>query len=414
MKKSRLLSLLFSFLLLNSCNTKNKETKQIENLTSFPEKIALNVGDFSAEYSDASIEFLKEKIGLTRYPDEILNSNGKYGFDETYLKQIMDYWANDFSFEKHLKRLNRWNQKIVEIDGLKLHYVLERTERANAIPIVLLHGWPSTYLQMDKIIPLLKEKGFDVIVISLPGYGFSQITSEEGMAVHKMAELMQTLVVDNLGYEKFIIRASDIGAGVAKEWALAYPDNVMGLHLSGSSPYIYQVPSDLIKAESEFVQNAQAFMQRNGAYAALHSTEPQSLAYALNDSPSGLAAWILKRYATWSDNENNLESVYSKDDLLDIVTVYWMTETINASMRSYFESANVYSPNFGKPVTVPTAFLMLKKDIATAPREWEARTFTNIVQWNENETGGHFAEWEKPEVVASDIQQFSNTLENVQ
>lgn len=371
-------------------------------------------GKFTVDYNQEAIELLKSKIENTRYPDEIKGAEGKYGFSKTQVKDLLTYWKNDFDFSAHYERINKWNNRIEEIDGFKLHYILEKSGEENAVPIVLLHGWPSTFLQMTKTIPLLQKdvdgQSFDVVVISLPGYGFSDITDSEGMAVHKMADLMQKLMTETLGYDKFILRGSDLGAGVAKEWALAYPDNVLGLHLSGSSPYIFQMPEDVSKAEEEFIKKAQAFMQQNGAYASLHSTEPQTLAYALNDSPSGLTAWISQRYQNWTDNNGDLNTVYAKKDLLDILTIYWMTETINASMRTYYESATVYSPNMGKQVEVPTAFLMLKKDIATAPREWEARTYANILQWNENASGGHFAEWEKPELMVKDIREFTNSL----
>lgn len=396
--------------IITSCTNKIDHQMNTEN----SDRLEITTGSFTAKYPAAAIKLLKDKINQTRYPDELSASNGQYGYPLGKLKTLLDYWANEFDFDQHLQRINTYQQYVKEANGFKIHFVHEKSGEDNAIPLVLLHGWPSTYLQMNKIIPLLTSKigdvSFDVIVFSLPGYGFSDIPSQSGMAVHKMAEILHQLMVKELGYEQFVLRASDIGAGVAKEWALAYPQNILGLHLSGSSPYIYYVPENISEAEQEFVKNANGFMQRNGAYAALHSTEPQTLAYALNDSPAGLAAWILQRYEGWTDHDGNLESIYTKDDLLDLLTVYWMTGTINSSMRSYFESANVYSPNAGKQVEVPTAFLMLKKDIATAPQEWEARTYAKIVSWKENESGGHFGEWEKPQLVAEDLRAFVEKL----
>lgn len=396
-------------LLVTACSEKQAATKL---MVSDVQPISLTEGDFEISYDPNAIVLLKEKIRLTRYPDEVPGTSGKYGLAMTQLKSLLDYWQEGFDFNAHQQRINQWDHKIANINGYKLHYILNKSKKENAMPVVLLHGWPSTFLQMAKLIPELTKRGFDVVTISLPGYGFSEVTNKEGIAVHVMADVMHQLMTKNLGYEQFIVRASDIGAGVAKEWALTYPDQVKGLHLSGSSPYIFYVPQDLSQAEQTFVKNAQAFMQKNGAYASLHSTEPQTLAYALNDSPAGLAAWILKRYQTWTDHGGKLEDVYSKEDLLDILTIYWMTGTINSSMRSYFESATVYSPNFSKPVTVPAAFLMFKKDIAAGPREWEARTFGNIVQWNEEKSGGHFGDWEYPKKVAEDMEIFIKYLNN--
>ena len=395
-----------------SCQSNNNSVKA--EYQTEPNLVTFDEGPLEIEYPLSAIQVLKNKIKQTRYPDEIPDQGNQYGYSKLALQNLMEYWQNEFDFSQHLERINQWSQFIKEVDGYKLHYIHEKSKSENAIPIVLLHGWPSTYMQMGKVIPLLKEEidgiSFDIIALSLPGYGFSEIPKQAGTAVHKMADLMQKLITEELGYDKFIVRGSDIGAGVAKEWALAYPDNVLGLHLSGSNPYIYYMPSDLSKGEQAFVQNAQAFMQRYGAYAALHSTEPQTLAYALNDSPAGLAAWILQRYANWTDHDGNLETVYSKDDLLDILTIYWMSGSINSSMRSYYESANVYSPNAGKKVKIPTAFLMLKNDIVVAPREWEGRTYSNIIQWNENGSGGHFGEWEAPTLMAEDIRKFAKLL----
>ena len=398
-------------LFLGACAQENSlDMKKV----TIPDPVVLKEGASMIDYPDNAIKFLKEKLALTRLPEEIPNTAGVYGYSKNDLKALLDYWENEFDFAAHLNRLNEYTHSIADVEGVKLHYILEKSDQESAIPIVLLHGWPSTFLQMQKLMPLLKTSNegiaFDLVIISLPGYGFSEIPSQKGMAVHKMADLMHQLMTKKLGYEQFLIRGSDIGAGVAKEWALAYPDQVLGLHLSGSNPYIYYTPQDLSEKEKVFVQNAQQFMQQNGAYAVLNSTEPQTLAYGLNDSPAGLAAWILQRYESWADHSGNLESVFTKNDLLDILTVYWMTGTINASMRSYYESAHVYSPNAGKTVDVPVAFLMLQNDIAVAPQEWEARTYSNIILWNEHPKGGHFGEWEAPKMLANDIRQFAKSL----
>ena len=327
-KKSLRFGMIILIWFLSSCDQTTQKGTNTEINSKMEKAIELQTGKLQINYTENSINFLKQKIAMTRYPDEITGVAGKYGYAKSSLKELLNYWKEEFDFTKHLERLNQWNNQIVEIDGYKLHYILEKSNQPDAIPIVFLHGWPSTFMQMSKLIPLLNANtngpAYDVIIISLPGYGFSEITNQEGMAVHKMAELMQKLMVKHLGYEQFILRASDIGAGVAKEWALAYPDQVMGLHLSGSSPYIFYIPNDISEKEKEFVKEAQLFMQMNGAYASLHSTEPQTLAYALNDSPAGLASWILKRYQTWTDHGRGfVSSIFQRrltgyiDNILD-------------------------------------------------------------------------------------------------
>ncbi len=369
---------------------------------------------FRIHISEQELADLKKRIISTRWTDEITSSGWEYGASRAYLKELANYWANDFNWRSQEARLNKFNHFRSTVDGVRVHFIHERGKGKKSTPIVLLHGWPSSFLQMEKIIPLLTEadkdgNSFDVIVPSLIGYGFSDAATEKGMTVFKMADLFNSLMTQQLGYDKFMLRASDIGAGVAKEWALAHPTNIIGLHLSGSNPYVYQAPSDLSEAEKKFIQQGQQFLSAEGAYAMEQSTKPQTLACALNDSPVGLAAWIVEKFNSWSDNYGNLESKFTKDDILTNLSIYWFTQTIGPSMRAYYESAHSWSPNANKTVDVPTAFLMTMKDIAVAPREWEARTY-HITRWNLHPSGGHFAEWEEPKAVANDIIEFRNSL----
>ncbi|GAB2583425.1 epoxide hydrolase [Spirosoma areae] len=330
------------------------------------------------------------------------------------MQELTRYWQTRFDWKGQEERLNRFHQYVVSVDGQRIHFLYERGKGKQSTPVVLLHGWPSSFVQMAAITPLLTQadaegRSFDVIVPSLIGYGFSPGATQPGMTVSRMAELFQKLMTDKLGYGQFMLRASDIGAGVAKEWALAHPTNVLGLHLSGSNPYTFGVPADLSEAEKSYLQKGQEFMQAEGAYAMEQSTKPQTLAYGLNDSPVGLAAWLVEKFRTWSDTGGQLERVFSKDELLTNISLYWFTQTIGPSMRAYYESAHVPSPHAGQRVTVPTAFMMLQHDIAVGPREWEARTY-NIVRWHVNPAGGHFGEWEQPAVIAQDMQAFRNDL----
>jgi pimeloyl-ACP methyl ester carboxylesterase len=373
-----------------------------------------NMKPFTINIRQEAIADLQKRIAETRWPDEIKDAYWDYGTNEGYLKELTAYWQTEFDWKKQEAALNRFKQYKADINGTEIHFIYEKGKGKNSTPIVLLHGWPGSFVQMLKIIPLLtkadsKGNSFDVIVPSLPGYGFSDKPAVKGMNVHAMAELLQQLMTDKIGYQRFMLRASDIGAGVAKEWAISHPSNISGLHLSGSNPYIFQMPQNLSDAEKKYVDQGQQFMQSEGAYAMEQSTKPQTLAYCLNDSPAGLAAWIIEKFKMWSDNNGNIENKFNKDELLTNISIYWFTQTIGSSMRVYFESAHNFGPNGNKKVETPTAFMMLQKDIAVAPREWEARTF-NIVRWNVNKTGGHFGEWEEPSVIADDIIAFKREL----
>lgn len=364
---------------------------------------------------DNDVSDLKQRINNTRWTDEITNAGWNYGTNKDYLKTLATYWANEFNWKEQEEKLNGFNNYMVEIDGQSIHFIYEKGRGQTSTAVVLLHGWPGTFLQMHRIIPLLLEPdanghSFDVIVPSLIGYGFSKPATEKGMAFYKMAGLFHKLVTEKLGYERFLLRGTDLGTVIAREWSMTHPGNVLGLHLSGSNPFIYIIPKDLSPAEKSFVQKCQAFMLAEGAYIAEQSTKPQTLAYALNDSPVGLAAWIIEKFKSWSDNSGTSESRFTHDELLTNISIYWFTQTIGPSFRLYCEGARTFSPNMTKKVTVPVAFFMLQKDIAIAPKEWEDRTYANITRWNVHPSGGHFAEWEEPEAVAGDMRQFTQAL----
>lgn len=361
----------------------------------------------------AVLDDLQKRLKNTRWTDEVAGAGWDYGTNEAYLKELVQYWQTDFNWRAQEQKINQFKHYQATINGFKLHFIHEKGKGKNPIPVVLLHGWPSSFLQMQKIMPMLTDparfggkadESFDVIVPSLPGYGFSDRPTAKGMTVYQMAEMIATLMQE-LGYQKYALRGSDIGAGVAKELALTHPERIIGIHSSGSNPYVFQMPENLSAAETQFVQKAQGWLQQEGAYAMQQSSKPQTLAYGLNDSPVGLAAWMVERFRNWSDSDGKVEKRFTKDELLSNIAIYWATQTINSSMRVYYESAHNWSPNGNKRVEVPTAMLMLAKDIAVAPREWENR-FYNIVRWTESPKGGHFAEWEEPALTAQDMRAF--------
>jgi pimeloyl-ACP methyl ester carboxylesterase len=377
------------------------------------ENCEMSVKPFKVQIPQETLDDLQERLLRSRWTDEVEDAGWDYGTNLNYLKELVNYWQNNFDWRSQEKYINRFAHFQTEIDDLNIHFIHERGEGQTNTPLILLHGWPSSFLQMLKITPLLtdpKSQGsgadaFDVIVPSLPGYGFSDRSYKRGMTVARIAELIFKLMTEELGYERFAVRGSDMGAGVAKELALTYPDVVIGLHLSGTNPYIGAVPQDLSEAEQQFIAKVQQFQMQEFAYAMLQSTKPQTVAYGLNDSPVGLAAWIIEKFRAWSDCNGDIEKRFSKDELLTNLTLYWATATINSSMRLYYESGHAPSPNAGKRVELPTAMAMFPKDMVPGPREWIEREY-NIKRWTEMPRGGHFGEWEEPELLAEDIHAF--------
>ncbi|WP_432476120.1 epoxide hydrolase family protein [Nocardioides sp. GXQ0305] len=372
----------------------------------------------SVEHLDIDIpatvlDDLRDRLRGTRWPDEVTPGSWEQGTDLTWLRGVVERWADGYDWPTVQARLNERDHRMVRVDDRPaVHVVLERAEVEGALPLVLLHGWPSSFVQMLPIAPLLarpSEHGadpadaFDVVVLSLPGYGFSERPAEPGWDVTRIADLVVEVMAE-LGHERFAARGSDLGAGVLQQLALARPDLLVGLHLSGTNPYLGWVPEDLSDAEREFVAAAQDWNQREMAYAMEHSSKPQTLAYGLNDSPAGLAAWVLEKFRTWSDCGGDLASVYDLDDLLTNLTVYWVTGTIGSSMRLYWETVRSTSAAYGR-VEVPTGMAMSGADMFPTPREWVERSYA-VAAWTDLPRGGHFLEWEVPELVAADVRTF--------
>lgn len=376
----------------------------------------MTVQPFTIAIPQQTLDDLRDRLVRTRWPDEVANAGWDYGTNRAYLRQLMDYWQRGFDWRAQEARLNAFPQFRATVDGISIHFIHARGTGPNPMPLLMLHGWPSSFVQMLKIIPLLADPGahggdpadsFDVITASLPGYGFSDRPIARGMSVARTADLFHMLMTEELGYARYAVRGSDLGAGVISQMALAHPEMVIGLHTGGTNPYIGQVPDDLTEEERQFVTNAQQWMQTEMAYAMEHSSKPQTLAYALNDSPAGMAAWIIEKFRRWSDCDGDLESVFTKDELLTNLTIYWVTETINSSMRLYYET--VRDPGRRGQVSVPTASAMPPHDMFPTPRSWVERG-GRLNRWTVLPKGGHFPEWEVPGPLAEDMRAFFRPL----
>jgi pimeloyl-ACP methyl ester carboxylesterase len=379
---------------------------------------APRVRPYEVHVDDATLDDLRERLARTRWPDQVTGAGWDYGSDVGYLRELCAYWADGFDWRAQERAINELAHFRAEIDGVGLHFVHERGTGPDPTPLLLLHGWPSSFLQMLKIIPLLCDPAsfggdpadaFDVVVPSLPGYGFSDRPTEPGMNVARVAERLCALM-DELGYARYAIRASDLGAGVAPQMAMQRPDAVLALHMSGSNPWVDldDLPADLTAAEHQMVADARAFRQTEFAYAQQHATKPQSLAVGLNDSPAGLAAWIVEKLRAWSDCDGDLERRFTRDEVLSQLTVYWATQTIGSSIRLYYESRR--HPPAGGAIAAPVAMAMLPADMYRTPREWLERQGGPLARFTELPRGGHFGEHEEPELLADDLRAFLREL----
>jgi len=376
----------------------------------------MSTESFAVNIPQATLDDVRDRLARTRWTDEVAGAGWDYGANLAYLKELTSYWRDTFDWRTQEQAINAFPHFRAIVDGVGIHFIHQRGTGDNPLPLVLLHGWPSSFWQMLKVIPLLTDPAahggdaadsFDVVVPSLPGYGFSDRPAEPGMSVGRIADLCAALMAGELGYARYAARGSDLGAGVLQQLALVHPDALIGLHLSGTNPYVGQVPDDLTDAEKQFVANAQQWTMQEMAYAMEHSSKPQTLATGLNDSPAGLAAWLVEKFRRWSDCDGDVEARFSKDELLTNLTIYWATETINSSIRLYYETAR-HPGNWGR-VEVPTGMLMSPKDMFPTPRAWVERSY-NVTRWTEIPRGGHFLEWEEPELVVEDIRAFFRPL----
>ena len=374
---------------------------------------------FTINIPQATLDDLHNRLAHTRWPDEIEGAEWAYGTNLDYLKSLVSYWQNQFDWRAQEARLNQFTQFRAEIDGLGIHFIHERGKGPHPTPLILTHGWPDSFFRMYKIIPMLTDPAhyggdpddaFDVIVPSLPGYGFSDRPHERGMSSVRTAELWAQLMTEVLGYRRFAAAGGDIGSGVTRYLALAHPDLLVGIHLTDNGlPLTTEVP-DLSEAEKQYLSAVQQWRMQEGAYAMMHSTKPQTLAYGLNDSPVGLAAWILEKFRAWSDCDGNVERRFSKDELLTNIMIYWVTETINSSVHMYYENVHMSPPlKPGQHIEVPAGVAIFAKDIMLPPRQWAERSL-RVQRWTQMPRGGHFAALEEPELLAEDIRAFFRPL----
>ncbi|MCH9038329.1 MAG: epoxide hydrolase [Chloroflexi bacterium] len=379
------------------------------------------VESFRISVPDSVLEDLRRRIAATRWPDEIPGTGWDYGANMAYMKDLADYWLNQYDWRKHEAFLNGFAQFRADVDGTGVHYIHQKGKGPNPIPLLITHGWPSTFWEMHKIIPMLSDPAshggdaadaFDVVVPSMPSFGFSDRTTERGWSFLRVSDLWVKLMTEVLGYEKFGAQGGDWGAGVTAGLGHRHRDRMIGLHVAGVSamPDLGAGSRQLSKAEEDFLAARTRWREEEGAYGHIQGTKPQTLSYGLTDSPVGLAAWIVEKFRAWTDCSGDLESVYTKDELLTNITIYWVTQTIGSSVRIYYESTR--DPLLLKPgerIEVPTAVACFPRDISYPPREWGERVF-DVRQWTEMPDGGHFAALEKPERLVQDIRSHFRTL----
>lgn len=389
---------------------------------------------FRIDVPEAVLDDLRERLARTRFPEPIEGTGWGYGTDAAYLRELCSYWREKFDWRAQERLLNSFEQFTTSIFDHRVHFLHARSRHEDAFPLILTHGWPGSVFLFHKIIAPLTdptahggraEDAFHVVCPSIPGYGWSEAPREPGWDVRRMAEVNAALMAQ-LGYQRYGAQGGDWGSMIASQNALIDAAHCAGLHLNmvvATPPDGVANPAEgLTPGELAALAASMRFQQHEAGYSSIQGTKPQTLGVALNDSPAGLAAWIVEKFRSWGDcggdpakrftpeAGGDVESRFSRDELLTNITLYWVTQSITSSTRLYCETmrAGRWGPLQGR-VEVPTGGAIFPGEIFRAPRAWAER-FYNVVHWTEFDRGGHFPALEEPERLVGDVRAFFGTV----
>lgn len=370
---------------------------------------------FQIHATDAELDTLRAKLRSTRWPDRELVEDWSQGTPLGYMQEVVAYWADAYDWRAREAKLNTLTQWHADVDGFGLHFIHMRSPHENAMPLLLSHGWPGSVVEFAKTIPRLldpvayggqPDDAFHIVAPSLPGFGFSDKPTETGMSVQRIAMLFDKLM-RNLGYDRYGAQGGDWGSVVTTCIGAQNRGACCAIHVN----MVRQQPTEADAQNPDPVmqtalKKAKAYQDWDSGYAKQQATRPQSLSYGLADSPAGQAAWILEKFWRWTDCDGHPENVLSRDELLDNIMLYWLSNSAASSARLYWESFGKPALDDTGPVRLPTGISVFPKEIIPAPRQWAEKSFANITYWNKPAKGGHFAAFEQPEIFADEIRAF--------
>jgi pimeloyl-ACP methyl ester carboxylesterase len=374
---------------------------------------------FTVAIPDQALDDLRARLERTRWADDLNNHDWRYGVERRWLEEMVGYWRDEYDWRAAEARINELPQFMTAIDGVPLHFAHIRSASPGAIPLLLIHGWPWTFVDFDGVVDALAGDAFDIVIPSLPGHGFSMPLTTTGLDVPRHVDLLTKLMTDVLGYARFAVAGGDWGAAISNLLAHTHPDRVIGLF--ATIPFFPGLDLTRI-APSDYAAEEQWMLARSAESAAhvvshftVQSTDPQTLAYALVDSPVGTAAWLWERRRSWSDCDGDLLSAYDRDFLCTLASIYWLNGSIGTSLRTYWEHAHAGGLPF-KPlhdrtptIEVPCGYAVAPKEVMLVPRSLVA-TATNLKRWTVLPKGGHFSFSEQPDLLADELRAFFRPL----
>ncbi len=374
---------------------------------------------FLVNVPEADLVDLRKRVLATRWPAKETVDDQSQGVQLTKLKELVHYWGTDYDWRKVEKKLNALPMFVTEIDGLNIQFIHVRSKHSNALPVIITHGWPGSILELLKVIdPLTNptahggsaDDAFDVVIPSMPGYGFSDQPTETGWNADRIG-LAWDVLMKRLGYKRYVSQGGDWGSVVSDKMARQAPEGLLGIHVNMPAT----VPADVAKAMSDgdpaptgltdvekaAYESLSTFFSKNGAYGVMMTTRPQTVGYGLSDSPVGLAAWMYDKFAQWTYSGGDPEKSLTKDEMLDDITLYWLTNSAISSAQLYWENnANNFN---AVDISIPAAVTVFPGEIYRAPRSWAEKSYHKLIYFNEVDKGGHFAAWEEPELFSAEL-----------
>ena len=370
---------------------------------------ATRVRPFTVSISDSEIDDLKQRLARTRWPDVETVGDWSQGVRVENARSLVDHWERGYDWRRFESELNRFPQFLTEIDGLDIHFIHVRSENPDAMPLLLTHGWPGSIVEFLELIGPLTDPvsfggdaadSFDVVVPSLPGFGFSQKPTETGWTVSRIAHAWVELM-KRLGYTGWAAQGGDWGAVVTTALGAMQPEGLLGIHLNTQYAFPAQIPDTLSAEERYAVDTLALYTGDLGGSNHLQSTKPETVGFALADSPAGQAAWIYEKFQSKTDNSGLAEDAIGVDDMLDAISLYWFTNSAASSARIYWENRS--GTLAGPKLTLPVAVTVFPRDIPRLPRSWIEDTYSNLIHYGEAAKGGHFAALEQPEILVGEI-----------
>jgi len=370
---------------------------------------SVQIRPFTVAIADSEIEDLKQRLARTRWPNPETVPDWSQGVRLENAKSLIDYWEREYDWRRFESELNRFPQFLTAIDGLDIHFIHVKSKNQNAMPLILTHGWPGSIVEFLKLIGPLTDPvsfgrdaadSFDVVVPSLPGFGFSGKPTGTGWGVPRIASAWVELM-KRLGYKSWAAQGGDWGAVVTTALGERRPEGLLGIHLNTQYAFPAQIPDALSSEERDAVDSLALYTGELGGSNHLQGTKPETVGFGLADSPAGQAAWIYDKFQSKTDNHGLAEDALSTDDMLDAISLYWYTNSAASSARIYWE--NKAASFAGPKLTLPVAVTVFPRDIPRLPRSWIEDTYSNLIHYHEADKGGHFAAFEQPEILISEI-----------